>query len=45
MICTDCRNQVHDRCPGGTWCFCQHRTDAQVIERSEKAEEEEETDP
>lgn len=25
MICTDCRRDRHDRCPGGTWCDCQHR--------------------
>lgn len=25
MICTACRNKKHDKCPGGTWCDCQHR--------------------
>jgi hypothetical protein len=25
MICQACRNKKHDRCPGDTWCDCQHR--------------------
>lgn len=26
FICVDCKNpNTHDRCPGGTKCFCQHR--------------------
>ena len=26
MICHDCRRDLHDRCRGGSWCTCQHRT-------------------
>lgn len=25
MVCRACKHQKHDRCPGGTWCDCQHR--------------------
>jgi len=25
MICSSCRQQHHEECPGGTWCDCQHR--------------------
>lgn len=25
MICTDCKNQQHSKCKGGTWCDCQHK--------------------
>ncbi|HTV99234.1 MAG TPA: hypothetical protein VMF87_02965 [Streptosporangiaceae bacterium] len=25
MICLSCRQQHHEKCPGGTWCDCQHR--------------------
>ena len=38
MICRSCRAQRHEKCPGGTWCDCQHRTTAReaakrVLER------------
>ena len=25
VICDACRESEHDRCPGGSWCDCQHR--------------------
>jgi len=25
MICSDCKNGLHQKCPGGTWCDCAHR--------------------
>ena len=25
LICDPCREQEHQRCPGSTWCYCQHR--------------------
>lgn len=24
MICKHCRNKEPEKCPGGTWCDCQH---------------------
>lgn len=28
MICEPCREREHERCPGGSWCDCQHRPPA-----------------
>lgn len=28
MICQPCRDHQHGRCPGGTWCCCQHQNRA-----------------
>lgn len=25
MICQLCRDVLHERCRGGTWCDCQHQ--------------------
>lgn len=25
MVCPDCKEQRHKKCPGETWCDCQHR--------------------
>ena len=25
VICDACRESEHERCPGGSWCDCQHR--------------------
>ena len=25
MVCPAYRTQHHERCPGGTWCDCQHK--------------------
>lgn len=30
VICKKCREQVHEECPGGTWCDCAHRPTAMV---------------
>jgi len=26
MICQTCKDQVHGKCQGGTWCDCRHRS-------------------
>jgi len=26
FICADCRNQEHEKCTGGTYCDCLHRS-------------------
>jgi hypothetical protein len=26
VICQTCKDQVHEKCRGGTWCDCLHRT-------------------
>lgn len=30
MICRHCKHQHHERCWGGTWCDCQHRSVALI---------------
>lgn len=30
FICTGCRNRRHEQCEGGSWCDCQHRSNARV---------------
>lgn len=30
VICQKCREQVHEECPGGTWCDCAHRPTAML---------------
>lgn len=30
VICKNCREQVHEDCPGGTWCDCGHRSTVMV---------------
>lgn len=30
MICQPCRDRDHAKCPGQTWCNCQHR---EIVER------------
>ena len=25
VVCLACRKQLHEDCPGGTWCDCQHQ--------------------
>jgi len=30
VICKNCREQVHEDCPGGSWCDCAHRFTAIV---------------
>lgn len=25
MICQTCKDQIHEKCRGGTWCDCLHR--------------------
>lgn len=33
FICGPCRDpEHHDKCAGGTWCDCQHRTDRKTTE-------------
>ncbi|MGH3123546.1 MAG: hypothetical protein ACRDRJ_28305 [Streptosporangiaceae bacterium] len=32
MVCHACREQLHEDCPGGTWCDCQHQPPAQAAE-------------
>jgi hypothetical protein len=29
MICWKCTKGEHRRCPGGTWCDCQHRVESE----------------
>ncbi len=26
FICGPCKAQEHDKCPGGSWCDCHHRS-------------------
>jgi len=32
MVCPDCKAQQHGKCPGGTWCDCQHQHPAPPAE-------------
>jgi hypothetical protein len=32
VICQPCKERLHDRCRGGTWCDCQHRFNPLVVE-------------
>src|SRR5580692_5604416 len=34
MICLSCRQRHHEKCPGGTWCDCQHQPSAAAPEPS-----------
>ncbi|HTP14646.1 MAG TPA: hypothetical protein VMK13_02290 [Streptosporangiaceae bacterium] len=34
VICLSCRQQEHQKCPGGSWCDCQHLKPSQVTEPS-----------
>lgn len=52
MICKPCKGQHHDRCPGGTWCDCQHRSivlighpGAGKTELAQAASDNDETEP
>lgn len=38
MICAVCKKSAHDQCPGGTQCFCQHRTEPKVFVEHLKTE-------
>ena len=32
MICVECRQRHHERCPGGNWCDCQHQPSPEAQE-------------
>ena len=29
---------LHDKCAGGTWCYCQHQSDHSVLRADRKAD-------
>lgn len=33
LICQDCKDGLHEHCPGGTWCECQHRVKTPDVPR------------
>ncbi len=35
MICQSCKNKIHEKCRGGTWCDCQHRESVYVYKEAE----------
>jgi hypothetical protein len=32
MICPSCRAKRHEKCPGGTWCDCQHKPAVEPVD-------------
>lgn len=33
MICRACKANLHEHCPGGTWCCCQHYPPGSLIQQ------------
>ncbi|GAA3260293.1 hypothetical protein GCM10020216_100020 [Nonomuraea helvata] len=38
MICESCKEKRHEDCRGGSWCDCQHQTDARTEPDGAEAE-------
>jgi len=36
FICGPCKDQEHEKCPGGSWCDCHHRISARAREALER---------
>jgi len=47
VICSDCKNGLHQKCQGGTWCNCQHKgvkmtePDKDAVELEDEIEDDE----